>query len=256
MTPLDLFFYVLFFVLGLSFGSFFNVAALRVPIKQSIIRPPSRCPRCQRRLNALDLTPVIGYVWRRGKCASCSERIAAHYPIAEGTTGLLFVLSYTQQDSVPELLLSLALVSLCVIVSVSDMVYQRIPNAVLLFFLPVLVLLRVWSHPEGWGSYLAGGAAGFLLLFLIAVVKPGAMGMGDVKLLGLLGLVVGWQGVIVTLFLGSCIGLLMAAGLLLAGKVKWKGAIPFGPSLCAGAVCAHFWGDIILAAYMSYIGVV
>jgi leader peptidase (prepilin peptidase)/N-methyltransferase len=255
MTPLDSYFTVSFFTLGLIFGSFYNVVALRVPVKKSIIRPPSHCPNCQRRLNALDLTPVIGYLWRRGKCAGCSERIASYYPLAEMTTGVLFVLSYTvHKSNLPELFVSLTLVSLCVIVSVSDIVYQRIPNVVLLFFLPTLIIFRLLSHPEAWISSMIGGVTGFLLLFLIAVIKPGAMGMGDVKLLGLLGFVVGGQGLIVTLFLASLIGLLVAVVLMLAGKVKWKGSIPFGPSLCAGAIAAYFWGNTILEAYLSYIG--
>jgi leader peptidase (prepilin peptidase)/N-methyltransferase len=257
MTPLDSFFTVSFITLGLIFGSFYNVVALRVPQKKSIIHPPSHCPNCQRRLNALDLVPVIGYLWRRGKCAGCAEKIAPYYPLAELATGVLFALSYVMHgNNIPELFVSLSFISLCVIVSVSDIVYQRIPNAVLLFFLPLLIILRSLSHPEPWTSYLIGGIAGFLILFLIAMIKPGAMGMGDVKLLALLGFVVGWQGLLVTLFLASLLGLLIAVVLMLTGKVKWKGSIPFGPSLCAGAIAAYFWGHTILVTYLSYIGLV
>jgi leader peptidase (prepilin peptidase)/N-methyltransferase len=252
MTPLDTFFTLSIFVLGLLFGSFFNVVALRVPKKESIISPPSHCPKCQRRLNPLDLLPVFGYLLRRGKCASCGERIPIYYPLAELVTGLLFALSYTQRGNDPwELLVALLLVSLCVIVSVSDIVYMRIPNAVLLFFLPLFLLLRAISHPLPFLSYVIGAAAGFLVLLLIALIKPGAMGMGDVKLLGVLGFVIGWQYILFILFLSSLIGLLLGIVIMLAGKAKWKGSIPFGPSLCAGTLLAYFWGPEIIAAYFS-----
>ncbi|NGQ94318.1 prepilin peptidase [Brevibacillus sp. SYP-B805] len=252
MAPLDIFLLLFFFLLGLIFGSFFNVVALRVPRKQSIIRPPSHCPKCRRRLNALDLLPVLGYLLRRGKCASCGGSIPILYPLAELGTGLLFALAYIERVHEPgELLVALALASLCVIVSISDIVYRRIPNAVLLVFLPILLILRLFFHPQPFLAYVIGGAVGFLVLFLIAVIKPGAIGMGDVKLLGVLGLAVGWQALVVTLFLSSLLGLLLGIGLMLAGKVKWKGSIPFGPSLCAGALLAYFYGPELLAGYLS-----
>jgi leader peptidase (prepilin peptidase)/N-methyltransferase len=228
MTELDTIFSILFFILGLLLGSFYHVVALRVPEKKAIMAP--------------DLLTIVGSLFRRGKCAGSCGKTAPYYPLPELTTGLLFALSFVVcKNDTLELFVSLALVSVCVIVSVSDILYQRIPNAVLLFFLPVLIALRLLSHPEPMTSYLIGGAAGFLILFLLATIKPGAMGMGDVKLFGLLGFVVGWQGVVVALFLSSLFALMIAVVLMLAGKVKWKGSIPFGPSLCTGAILAYFW---------------
>lgn len=252
MTPLDTFFTAFFFILGLCFGSFFNVVGLRVPMKQSIVTPPSRCPNCQRRLTLLDLLPVAGYLIRGGKCATCKKPISILYPLMETVTGILFAAAYRYYKAQPtELLSVLILISLFVIVSVSDSTYKRIPNAVLLTFLPLIIMLRAIWTDDAYTSYLLGGMLGFCSLFVIAVIKPKAMGMGDVKLLGLLGLCVGWQNVLLTLFLGSLIGMLIAAVLLLAGKVKWKGAIPFGPSLCAGALIAYVCGDRLLDAYLS-----
>ncbi|WP_246009313.1 prepilin peptidase [Brevibacillus fluminis] len=252
MAPLDLFFTLFFFILGLCFGSFYNVVGLRIPLKQSIVSPPSRCPKCERRLSFLDLLPVAGFLLRRGKCASCKKPIAIMYPLMELLAGILFAFAYLQYKTQPtELLIALLLISLFIIVSVSDTTYRRIPNAVLLTFLPLIVLCRIIWQMDSWYSYLLGGVLGFALLFAIAAIKPGAMGMGDVKLLGVLGFGIGWQNVLLTLFLGSVIGLLVAIVLLVSGKVKWKGAIPFGPSLCAAALLAFFYGDRLLEVYLS-----
>ncbi len=252
MTPLDLFFYPFFFLLGLAFGSFFNVVALRVPKKQSVVTPPSRCPHCGRRLNAVDLLPVIGFLLRKGTCATCGERIARLYPVGELAAGVLFVLAYaTHKGDFFGLLLSISLVSLCMIVSISDIVYMLVPNRVLLWFFPLVLALGLLAEPQAWASGLIGGAVGFGLLLAVATVKPGALGMGDVKLFGVLGLAVGWPGVLVALFFASLIGLVAGVALMAAGKARWKGAIPFAPALCAGALVAHFWGAGLLRAYLS-----
>ncbi len=255
MTPIDMFLYPFTFITGLVFGSFFNVVALRIPNKMSIVTPPSRCPKCDYRLSKLDLVPLAGYLVRKGKCAACGEPIPLYYPLAELATGVLFLLSYSVfHDRTAELLLALALVSMCMIVTVSDIVYTRIPNAVLLFFLPIILALRFISGEEPWYSYVIGGVAGFLLLLAIAVAKPGAMGMGDVKLLGMLGFVIGWKYLFISLFLASLIGLVMALVLMGAGKVKWRGTVPFGPSLCAGALIAFFAGQQIMEGYAALLG--
>lgn len=252
MTPLDIFLTFFFFILGLCFGSFYNIVGLRVPQKQSIIALPSRCPKCKRHLNLLDLLPVAGYLIRGGRCATCKKPIAITYPVMELLTGCLFALAYLHFKTVPtDLFIALLLISLFIIVSVSDTTYKRIPNAVLLTFLPLICISRAIWPQELWYSYLLGGMLGFGLLLVIALIKPGAMGMGDVKLLGLLGLGIGWQHVLLTLFLGAVIGMLITIVLLFTGKVKWKGTIPFGPSLCAGALLAFFCGDRLLEIYLS-----
>lgn len=252
MQQLDIFFYPFLFVLGIVFGSFYNVVGLRIPKKFSIITPPSHCTNCNRQLNAIDLLPVFGYLIRRGKCASCGERIASLYIFVELLTGCLFLLSYHLfKGDLLELSIALLFVSLCVIVSVSDLVYMLIPNKVLLFFLPLLIVLRLISQPQPLTSYLIGGVAGFGILFLVAVIKPGAMGMGDVKLFGLLGFVIGWQNVLVSLFIASLVGLIAGVSLMLRGKATLKAAIPFGPFLCIGSIVAYFWGSDLLEAYLS-----
>lgn len=252
MTPLDLFFYPFFFILGLLFGSFYNVVGLRIPKKESIISPPSHCPHCNRPLNALDLFPVIGFLVRRGKCATCGEPIASLYVFVELFTGIFFLLSYHQlKGDWFELIVALLFISLCVIVTVSDVAYMLIPNKVLLFFLPLLVIARMVSHPLPISDYVIGAVAGFGVLYLVAVIKPGAMGMGDVKLFALIGWVIGWQVILTALFIASLFGLVAGLILIRRGKATMKAAIPFGPFLCAGSILAFFWGKDLLENYLS-----
>ena len=252
MTPLDLFFYPFFFTLGLLLGSFYNVVGLRIPKQESIISPPSHCPHCNRQLNALDLFPIIGYLVRKGKCASCGEPIASLYVFVEFFTGLLFLLSYHQwKGNWPELIVALLFISLCAIVTVSDLAYMLIPNKVLLFFLPLLAIARACSHPLPLTHYAIGAVAGFSVLLLVAVIKPGAMGMGDVKLFALIGWVMGWQLILTALFLASLFGLIAGLTLIRKGKATMKAAIPFGPFLCGGSILAYFWGADLLESYFS-----
>ena len=254
MTPLDFFFYPFLFILGITLGSFYNVVAICVPRKESIIKPPSHCPKCQRKLNSIDLIPVFGYLIRTGKCVTCGAAISPLYLVGELLTGLLFVLAYIVYNDQPlELLLSLLLISLCMIVSISDLLYTMIPNKILLFFLPLFLMLRLVNNPESWTSYLVGGLLGFIVLLVPAIIKPGSMGMGDVKLMGLFGLIIGWQGVIITLFISSLLGLLVGLTMIATKAVQWKQGIPFGPYLCIGAIMASFWGQEILQWYIAFL---
>ncbi|MGD8188810.1 prepilin peptidase [Brevibacillus ginsengisoli] len=252
MPPLDIFFYPFFFILGLMFGSFYNVVGLRIPKKESIISPPSHCPHCNRQLNSLDLIPLIGFLARKGKCASCKEPIAVLYVLIEAFTGFLFLLSYHQlKGDWLELIVALLFISMCVIVTVSDLAYTLIPNKVLLFFLPLLFIARVLSHPLPLTEYAIGAIAGFGVFFLVAVMKPGAMGMGDVKLFALIGWIIGWQLILIALFFASLMGLIAGLNLIRKGKATMKAAIPFGPFLSAGSILAYFWGAKLLESYFS-----
>src|SRR4051812_148795 len=121
------FIYIYLFVLGAVLGSFFNVVGLRVPEKQSIVRPRSHCPSCKRTLDAKDLVPVLSYIFLRGKCRSCGSRISAVYPAVELATGLLFMLAFYRVGLTGELAVALTFISLLVIIFVSDIAYMIIP---------------------------------------------------------------------------------------------------------------------------------
>ena len=236
---------------GLVFGSFYNVVGLRIPKKESIVTPPSHCVSCNRRLSAIDLIPVLSYVFLRGKCRTCGAKVSPIYAITELATGVLFAFAMWRFGITWELAVALLFISLLVIINVSDIAYMLIPNKILLFFLPLLIVGRILSPLTPWWDSIVGAAIGFLLLLLIAVVSKGGMGGGDIKLFLLIGLVLGTFNTLLTLFLASVIG--MIAGMIVL-KVKRKGRktpVPFGPSIALAAIIVYFYGDEIIGAYLN-----
>ncbi len=243
--------YLYLFVLGAVLGSFYNVVGLRVPLKKSIVAPRSHCPVCQRNLTAGDLIPVFSYILLRGKCRGCGTSISPVYPLIELATGLLFVFAFHHLNFNLELLVALTFISLLVIIFVSDIVYMVIPDKVLLFFLPILIAERLVVPLSPWWDSFLGAAAGFLLLFAIAVISKGGMGGGDIKLYFLIGIVLGFKLTLLSFFLATLAGAIYGFGGMLIGKYKKRQPVPFGPFIAAGAILAYFYGDKIINWYFS-----
>jgi leader peptidase (prepilin peptidase) / N-methyltransferase len=239
-------------LLSLTLGSFYNVVALRVPAKESLLNPPSHCPNCNTRLKARDLFPVISYLLSGGKCRYCGTRVSPLYPLGEAATGLLFLWVYLQFGLTGKGILGFILVSLAVIVTVADLKYMLIPNKVLLFFLPILLIL-VFLFPEGplW-HHLLGAVLGGAVL--IPFVLLGGMGAGDVKLFALLGVVIGFPNVILAFLMACLLGSVVGGLLMLLGIIKRKQPVPFGPWLAIGALISYGYGSHIIGAYLSLIG--
>ncbi|WLD92247.1 A24 family peptidase [Alkalihalobacillus sp. AL-G] len=240
---------ILFFIFGLIMGSFFNVVGLRIPKKQSIVRPGSHCTFCQTPLKPVDLIPVLSYFITLGKCRYCSQKLTIIYPTIELVTGISYAYAYIVFGWAPALIGSLLFISLLLIVFVSDLFYMIIPDIILLFFAPIFVLYRLWQPAEPWFGAWAGAALGFGLLLLIAVISKGGMGGGDIKLFAVIGLMVGWKGVLLILFLASLIGSIIGLCLFLLKKVKRRQHIPFGPFIVSAALIVLFWGEPILEWY-------
>ncbi|MEG0258618.1 MAG: prepilin peptidase [Lysinibacillus sp.] len=236
---------------GLVLGSFFNVVGLRVPKKESIVRPPSHCTTCNRQLTALDLIPVLSYIFLRGKCRGCGQKIAWIYPFMELVTGLLFVLAYWQLGFSLEFIVAVLFISLLVIIVVSDIAYMLIPDKVLLFVLPFLIVGRIVSPLEPWWDSILGAVVGFCILYLIAVLSRGGMGGGDIKLFFLLGLVLGTVGALMTLFFASIIGMIVGIFILKARGQGRKTPVPFGPSIALAAIIVYFYGEEVIAWYIG-----
>ncbi|WP_203246788.1 prepilin peptidase [Sporosarcina beigongshangi] len=248
---MDVVFLLLFFIYGIVFGSFFNVVGLRVPKKESLVSPPSRCTTCNRKLRVLDLVPVFSYLFLQGKCRGCGSKISPIYPFMEFVTGLLFALSFYTLGFSGELVIALLFMSLLVIITVSDIAYMLIPNKVLLPFGVMLFVVRLFFPLEPWWDSLLGALIGFGILYLIAVVSKGGMGGGDIKLFFVIGLVLGTVHTLLTLFLASVIGTI--AGVIIlkrAGKGR-KTPIPFGPSIALAAVIAYFGGADFVTWYSN-----
>ena len=248
---MDMAYTILIFVIGVVFGSFFNVVGLRVPKKKSIVSPPSHCTTCQRQLTAIDLVPVLSYLLLGGKCRGCGQKISWIYPLMELLTGGLFAFSYWQLGFSQEFVVALLFISLLIIIVVSDFAFMLIPNKVLLFFFPLLALGRVMSPLTPWWDSIVGAVVGFSILYGIAVVSRGGMGGGDIKLFFLLGLVLGTLNTLLTLFIAAVIG--MVVGILVL-KVRQQGrkiAIPFGPSIALAAVVVYFYGNVLINWYVA-----
>jgi leader peptidase (prepilin peptidase)/N-methyltransferase len=252
----------LFFVLGLIFGSFLTVVIHRLPRGESIVRPRSRCPRCGTEIRARDNLPVISWLLLRGRCRACGERISAEYPITELASGLLFAGAAALVRPVDAAALVAPFLGLMLAVALIDARWRIVPNRIVY---PALVLYAVAiavGDLTGGGvdaiDALIGSAAYAGPLFLVALAVPHGMGMGDVKLATLIGLVLGsldlgyvavaaGVGVI-----GGGLGALLALAVLRYGR---KHQIPFGPFLAGGAMVAALAGSQIADLYLSLLGV-
>ncbi|KFL44433.1 prepilin peptidase [Lysinibacillus sp. BF-4] len=242
---------VIAFIFGLVFGSFFNVVGLRVPKKQSIVRPPSHCTSCERRLTAIDLLPVLSYVLLRGKCRTCQATVSPIYPFMELLTGILFALAYVHFGITAEFFVALLFISMLVCITVSDIAYMLIPNKILLFFLPLLVVGRIFSPLTPWWDSLLGAVIGFGVLYIVALLSRGGMGGGDIKLFFVLGIVLGTLKTLLTLAFASAIGLVIGIIVLRITKKGRKTPVPFGPSIALAALLLYFYGERIIAWYLN-----
>ena len=240
------------FLLGLLLGSFYNVVGLRVPRGESIVAPRSHCPSCKRTLTALELIPVVSYVLQRGKCRACSARISFVYPFVELSTAILFALAPLFVGWSAEIIVSWTLISLFAIVFVSDVHYMVIPNRILLFFAPLLLIERLWFAPlTPWWDSLLGSIVGFSMLFIIALISKGGMGGGDIKLFAVIGLVLGAKLTVVAFFLSTFVGTIFGLLGMAIGRVKRGEPMPFGPAIAVGTMIAYFFGEAMIEAYVN-----
>jgi leader peptidase (prepilin peptidase) / N-methyltransferase len=246
-----IFLLVYMIILGAVLGSFYNVVGMRVPEKKMFQSERSYCPNCKQQIKAYDLIPVISYILLGGKCRSCKQKISLLYPFTELATGLLFGYSYYVIGLEWELITAFVFVSMAAILFVTDMKFMLIPNKILLFFLPLFIILRVITPLDPWWDSIIGAAVAFVLLFLVILFSRGGMGGGDLKLFVVLGVVLGWKGVLLTFFLSSVIGAIISFVLLLTKVLKRKQAIPFGPYILLGALITYFHGEAMISWYIN-----
>ncbi len=242
---------------GLVFGSFLTVAIHRVPAGESLVRPRSRCPSCGTPLRNVDNIPVVSWVKLRGRCHSCGARISAVYPLTELACGALFVAVALVYDDPWQAILLAPFSALLVALSVIDLRHYRIPNV--LVYPAVLISAAFIVVADLAGGHLDAlrGLLGFLAygvgLLVVALIAPRGMGMGDVKLAGLIGLVLGSIGlglVAVAAGAGILLGGVGAIVALLFGASR-KTRVPYGPFMAAGALIAVFFGSAIADAYLN-----
>jgi leader peptidase (prepilin peptidase)/N-methyltransferase len=237
-------------LLGAIIGSFLNVVAYRLPRGESLSRPRSRCPACETPIRPYDNVPVLSWLLLRGRCRSCRKPISVRYPIVEASTAALCALVVAVKGPTSAALLGVVLVLLLVPITLIDLDLRIIPNTLtLLGSVAALGIVAATASDQVLEHVIAGVAAGgFFLLAVLAY--PRGMGMGDVKLAGMLGLFLGRAvapGLFVALISGTLIGAIIIARV--GAEKGRKTAIPFGPYLALGGVVALFAGDALVDWY-------
>jgi leader peptidase (prepilin peptidase)/N-methyltransferase len=255
-------------ILGAVWGSFFNVVVARVPRGESIVRPRSRCMSCQAPVRAWDNVPVLSYLLLRGRCRRCGARISIRYPLVEALTAALAAAifwKFTAADDGELVAVRLGRFAVyftfagtLVVLGFIDLDTKRLPDVITLPGTVVLFLAAFAAHDVSWQERLIGVAAGYLFVRLIAdfyyyVLKREGLGLGDGKLLALMGGVLGWKALPVVVFVASVVGTAISIPLLLATRSRAEKTslrhveVPFGPFLALGALVYLFVGAQFLA---------
>ncbi len=253
---------VYFTIVGLAIGSFLNVCIDRLPSGKSLIRPPSHCDACQRRLGILDMIPVISYLILRGRCRYCGARIPTRVFIVEAVTGILFLLSFWRYGLTAQFGVTAFWCCVFLVIIFIDWESQLILNKITYPAVVIaLIILAIHTYVPGANllppqatlvNGVISGAVLFVFFLLIILIRPGAMGMGDVKLVTLIGLVSGFPLVVFSMIIGVVIGGIVAI-ILLAAKIKGrKDVIPYGTFLAIGPIIALIFAPRIINWYLGF----
>ncbi len=272
--------YLLIFIFGIVIGSFLNVCIYRIPEGMSIVSPPSRCPSCETNLKPLDLFPIFSWLFLKGKCRYCGEKIPPRYMLVELLTGASFVLIYAFSGLTLYLIAALLLSALLIAVTFIDIDTQTIPNGLIIFGLAAGLLFVFLKIVPGqkigyWQNALDalfGALVGFGPLFIVNVVaklilKKEGMGGGDMKLMAVVGLFLGFKYTIVALIIAIYIGGLVGAIVLLSARIKERKQskeddsgemisshyMAFGPFLAIGSMVSMLFGSNITEWYIRLI---
>jgi leader peptidase (prepilin peptidase)/N-methyltransferase len=237
---------------GLIVGSFLNVVAYRLPRGESLLHPRSRCPHCGTQLRAIDNIPVVSWVALRGRCAHCGAPVSARYPLVELTTGALYAAVVASQDDAVRIVLGLLLVTALVPITLIDLDHRLIPNKITGPAAVAAVIAIVALDPDFLVEALIAAAAGGGFFLIAALLYPRGMGMGDVKLAGVLGLYLG-KAVAPAILIALLGGVLVGAAIIVrkGAKEGRKTAVPFGPFLALGGMIAFFVGNELVDAYLD-----
>ena len=267
MTFMEIYFAFVTLLLGLCFGSFLNVCVYRIPAEISLSHPPSTCPKCDTRIKWYDNIPVFGWLMLGGKCRACKQPISIGYPLIELTTGLFFVtlyLIYGLTWLTPIYALCVFGLLLATFVDLTDMwIPDRVSIGGMIVFPILSVLVPELHGADNWSGGLiasaigfAAGFGGFWLIGKIgtAIFKKDAMGFGDVKLMGGLGALLGWQAVIYILFFSALAGSVIGVALIAMNKKELSSRIPYGPYLALAAFSWILGGYRLWDAYLALMG--
>ena len=244
-------------VLGAMIGSFLNVCILRwgAEPKQSVVSPRSRCPRCGKGLAWYDNIPIVSWLLLRARCRGCGQPVSAQYPLVELATALIWACMAWRYGLTLEALRGAVFGTILLGIAMTDARSYIIPDEFTWGGLVIGLLFSLAGGLPGLGHALLGAAVGFGILWLVGTIgtwifKEDAMGGGDVKMMAMVGAFVGWQGVLLTIFLGALIGSLIFVPLMLMGQKK---LVPFGIFLAIGAAVTYELGPAIIRWYVGYL---
>lgn len=241
-------------VFGLIVGSYLNVVVYRLPLGLSTVRPRSRCPGCGSLIRARDNVPVLSFLVLRGRCRTCGTPISWRYPLVEATTGALFVGCLLRFGLSPQALVAVVFGCLMLVLGLIDYDHMILPDQLTLPGIAVGLATQLAAPLAGLLPAVIGAVLGAGILLAVwalwwAIRREEGMGLGDVKMLALVGAFLGWSGVLVTLFFATLTGSLVGLALMRWGSLDMRSRLPFGVFLALGGLVALFFGDALVSWY-------
>lgn len=245
------------FIFGACIGSFLNVCIYRIPEGKSVIHPPSACPQCGYRIRFYDNIPIVSYILLRGRCRRCKVHIPVRYPLVELITGLSALAVFLKYGPTLAAGIYFLFIAVLLVITFIDIDHQIIPDILSLTGIPLFFLLGFLVPFITWKDALIGILAGGGLLYAVAfgyqlLTGRDGMGGGDIKLLAMIGAMIGWQGILFTVFVSSLSGTVIGLLLALPAGRSMKSRLPFGPFLAAGAIAYLFCGPALIRWYIWF----
>ena len=251
--------YVFVFLLGSIIGSFLNVCIYRVPRKLSIVVPSSRCPSCNNSIKPWDNIPIFSYFFLGGRCRVCKSKISLIYPLVESLNAVMYVFILWRFGFALHTPLYFIFCSTLIVISFIDLEFQIIPDKITLPGIPIGIIVGSFLFPDPFMRYtilglkasLIGFVVGGGVFYALALVSRGGMGGGDIKMMAMVGALMGWKAVLLISFIGSFIGGVFGIFLMIFKGKGRKTKIPFGPFLALGSLITLFYGEEIFYWYLN-----
>ena len=240
-------------IIGLCIGSFLNVCIYRIPREESISFPPSHCTNCEHRLQWYELIPVFSYIFLKGKCKNCKEKISIQYPLIELTNAVLYVLVFLKYQYSLDTIKFMVLVSFLIVIGVIDLKTKFVYNStmILMGIVAVIFLITDYAKLKSFPmDNILGGILGLVIIGLIVFITRG-MGEGDIEIAAISGLFLGLKGEVFMLFFAVILGGIAGAIILIVKRKSGKTEMPFGPFLATAAIIAIFYGNFIINQYLT-----
>lgn len=240
-------------IIGLCIGSFLNVCIYRIPREESISFPPSHCTKCSHKLQWYELIPVFSYIFLKGKCKNCKEKISIQYPLIELSNAILYVLVFLKYQYSLDTIKFMVLVSFLIVIGVIDLKTKFVYNStmILMGIVAVIFLITDYAKLKSFPmDNILGGILGLVIIGLIVFITRG-MGEGDIEIAAISGLFLGLKGEVFMLFFAVILGGIVGAIILIVKRKSGKTEMPFGPFLATAAIIAIFYGNFIINEYLT-----